>query len=412
MSSLIPAQIARPDIYPSPVLFSRNMQLNDIKNPRVEVNSRPPTNSEMSESESDSDINSDSEECSEDERSEVVVQTNLLSLPPVRQPSEGRFRLRAKRIMLTYPQHLHIANVITFLKNKIGNGVIAIRGVWETGSTGYQHTHMLINSAELMNVNSADYFDYNNQHPNIRVIRSILHLNNCIDYLDKQGKSEGDEISKEESVTNLASARNRELLRTEIQKCKTWKQVVNTQPVWGCMKWAEEVFNARKVNFSTSKDAVLKDWQKELINKIENPAHNEDRLVHWVWSREGNVGKTFLAKYLADHYDAVIFRNSGIKDIIYAYNYEPIVVFDLPRTDDSHIQYIYNLLEQFKDGFVFSAKYASVIKKMTPAPMVVVFANKPPMKEVDGRLTMSEDRWDIIQVGMRLDVSTRRNKSR
>lgn len=373
---------------------------------------RPPLISEMSD---DSDIivpstpgDSDSDEYSEDESNSLV--TEQIALPPIRtEDNNGRFRMRTRRFMLTYPVHLVCVDVIEELRKRIKKDSVSIRAVRETGSTGHQHTHVLVACSELITINNPRFFDYKESHPNIRICKSILHLKNCIKYLDKQGKSEGDDMYVEDCV-NLGDVRNRVKLREAILQCKTWKQVIRTQPVWGCMKWAQEVFNAKDVKFGIEKEVRLYDWQKSLVEKVENPAPNEERLIHWVWSEEGNVGKTFMAKYLSDNYDAIIFRNSGVKDIVFAYNYEPVVIFDLPRTDDSHIQYIYNLLEQFKDGYVFSAKYASVVKKMPIPPIVVVFANKPPLKVIDGRETMSEDRWDIIRVGMRSLGSTKKRK--
>ncbi len=139
-----------------------------------------------------------------------------------------------------------------------------------------------------------------------------------------------------------------------------------------------------KVQFEESK---LFDWQKGILRKLDE---QDDRKVMWVYDLEGNSGKTWLAKYLM--IDRTAFLCSGGKkaDIALAFNREKYVVFDFPRTMEQYI--LYDVIEAFKNGFMFSPKYQSRVDVFTPCK-VVCFANFMPDKS-----KLSKDRWDIIRL--------------
>lgn len=49
---------------------------------------------------------------------------------------------------------------------------------------------------------------------------------------------------------------------------------------------------------------VWKPWQESLLKLLcEEP---DDRVIHWVYERKGNVGKTFVMKYLAVKHKAIV----------------------------------------------------------------------------------------------------------
>lgn len=61
----------------------------------------------------------------------------------------------------------------------------------------------------------------------------------------------------------------------------------------------------------------------------------------------------------------------------YAYNGEPMVFFDVTRTQAEHMDHLYQFAEQLKNGIIFSSKYESGTKCFDP-PHVVFFANQGP----------------------------------
>lgn len=146
------------------------------------------------------------------------------------------------------------------------------------------------------------------------------------------------------------------------------------------------------------KNVVWKDWQQDIINIIEGPV--DKRKIYWYWEAEGNVGKSFIGKYLATKYDAIIAtgKTNDIfnqvktwveenKDVIQL----PPTVIDNPRSDFGHINYA--AIEQLKNGFLYSGKYEGG-KILGIGPHIFVFANDEPDME-----QLSKDRFVIKKIG-------------
>lgn len=112
------------------------------------------------------------------------------------------------------------------------------------------------------------------------------------------------------------------------------------------------------------------------------------RQILYVYDPIGNTGKTYLSRYLVAYKYA--FRCSGGKnaDIAYAYNGEPYFIMDLSRSMESYTNY--DIVEQIKNGMIFSQKYESC-QKIFPIPRVLLLANFPPDTS-----KLSADRWQVI----------------
>jgi hypothetical protein len=136
--------------------------------------------------------------------------------------------------------------------------------------------------------------------------------------------------------------------------------------------------------------AILRPWQTSLLQLVDGPV--DPRLVHWRYDYGGNVGKSFMGNYLFALRNAVIFTGGKMGDIAFAYDSEPIVIFDLARTQADKIDNVYMAIENFKNGRFFSPKYNSTTKIFT-VPHVIVFANFEP-----NYLALSADRWDAVLV--------------
>lgn len=142
----------------------------------------------------------------------------------------------------------------------------------------------------------------------------------------------------------------------------------------------------RKLRF----DRELRPWQQALKLIIEGEV--SDRFVYWLYDKPGGSGKSFMSGYLQTHHSAFIVSGGKVADIAHAYNEEPIVVFDLPRTMADHCDHIYSMIEKFKDGCIFSGKYESRTK-VFDIPHVIVFANFEP-----DLTKLSEDRWKVSSI--------------
>jgi len=108
--------------------------------------------------------------------------------------------------------------------------------------------------------------------------------------------------------------------------------------------------------------------------------------------KKGGNGKTYLAKYLHVNKKAFYATNGKSADIIYAFDESiyDIIVFDFTRDYENYINY--SILEQFKNGLLFSPKFNSTVK-ITTGKKVVVFSNFIP--DVS---KLSEDRWSIVEL--------------
>ncbi|XP_033113364.1 uncharacterized protein LOC117113969 [Anneissia japonica] len=138
-------------------------------------------------------------------------------------------------------------------------------------------------------------------------------------------------------------------------------------------------------------DVVLRPWQQGLTDELAKQP--DPRAVFWYHELRGNVGKSFMASYLARSSDAIVFDGCKKRaDAAYAYDGQRIVVFDLHRSQKKRVNY--ELIEGFKNGRLFSPKYHSKVK-LFAVPHVVVFANFPP----DLR-AMSADRWRLRRIGI------------
>lgn len=134
----------------------------------------------------------------------------------------------------------------------------------------------------------------------------------------------------------------------------------------------------------------LRDWQADLNEYLKRPAN--DREVVFVVDSEGNQGKSWFAKYYCSlHEDAMILRPTKHADMSYALPPVLRVLFlDCTRKQVEYMPYTF--MEECKDGYVFSNKYESCVKKY-PAMHVVVLMNQHPDMEA-----LSADRYKIIEL--------------
>ncbi len=135
-------------------------------------------------------------------------------------------------------------------------------------------------------------------------------------------------------------------------------------------------------------------WQQSLLEMVKGPV--DPRKFYWYHDYVGDTGKSYFARYLVACHNATIFTHGKMADIAFAYALEPIVIFDLSRTCADKIDHIYSLIENFKNGIMFSSKYESGTRIFTP-PHVIVFANFIP-DILDRGNKLSADRWQTHEL--------------
>lgn len=134
-------------------------------------------------------------------------------------------------------------------------------------------------------------------------------------------------------------------------------------------------------------------WQQMTLDVCDGDV--DPRAIYWVHDGVGNHGKTYTAKHLVDAYGAYYTNGGKAVDLAYAYNGQPVVVFDYVRDSKDYVGY--GVIEQLKNGILMSTKYESQIKRFK-VPHVFVFANFAP-----DATKFSADRlrvWELNSVGL------------
>lgn len=136
----------------------------------------------------------------------------------------------------------------------------------------------------------------------------------------------------------------------------------------------------------------LRDWQQTLHASLILPP--DKREIKFIVDLRGNQGKSWFARYYQDLHDGTQIIVPGKKaDMAYLVNADCKVFFlDCPRSKQGDfIQY--DFLEELKNGYIFSPKYESAIKKLN-TPHVVVLMNEYPCMD-----KLSADRYNITVLG-------------
>lgn len=141
-------------------------------------------------------------------------------------------------------------------------------------------------------------------------------------------------------------------------------------------------------------EVVWRPWQKDVIDLID--ADNSDRTINWIYEPTGNVGKSFLCKFISLRSDVIICQGKAadifnqVNSTIESGVLPKLVICDIPRVSLDYLSY--NAIENLKNGLLYSGKYKGG-KCVFPCPSVFCFANEKPKME-----KLSKDRWVIYEI--------------
>lgn len=149
------------------------------------------------------------------------------------------------------------------------------------------------------------------------------------------------------------------------------------------------------------KNVKWKKWQMEIINLIHSKPDN--RKIYWYYDHDGNIGKSYLCKYICTTEKGVIIGTGKKNDIFNQINQNieneneiRVIILDIPRSDREFINY--GAIEQIKNGCIYSGKYEGGVC-IYPIPHVIIFSNDEPDKNA-----WSKDRYNIIELSKDNDI--------
>lgn len=127
--------------------------------------------------------------------------------------------------------------------------------------------------------------------------------------------------------------------------------------------------------------------QKFWMHLLDNVVSKDQILV--ILDKKGGIGKSTFATYLDLELGGLCLQNAKSTDIAHAYKMEDYVMFDYARSNEDKLNY--PVLENLKNGCIFSPKYDSGSKRF-PRPKIILFTNfQLAWKE------MSERKWFIVK---------------
>lgn len=154
----------------------------------------------------------------------------------------------------------------------------------------------------------------------------------------------------------------------------------------------------KQVQLQEYDNITWKPWQQNILNMLKQQP--DKRKIYWYHEPTGNVGKSFLVKYICMNYTVVIGEGK-MADVFNQINtlmddkkspgkIPNIIIIDVPRTSLEFVNYA--MIEKTKNGCIYSGKYEGGVC-IFPIPHIIVFANEPPKQ-----FALSKDRLEIIRL--------------
>lgn len=302
------------------------------------------------------------------------------------------FTFRGTRFMLTIHRHLsedeakQLHSLFETSKRKC-----KVKAFTEFGKTGHAHTHAVFLFAQRSRLESKKMWDKVRALVgkfNLKPITTDEHMAACCKY--EVSEKKGGEKSESKILIDTIGDFEPEIP----YHVKVIKFIQSQSSFMACLRdpefgkyissklsWGQYVFAHRPRPKKLLKN--LFKWQTYFDELLS--LYPDDRTIHWVTDITGGRGKSKLVNHLLSKHDAFFIDDGSGKDIAYAYENEKTVLIDLCKDNEEWTPY--RIMEKFKNGRMFSAKYQSV-PKMFDVPHVIVFANFSPDKS-----RLIEDRW-------------------
>lgn len=171
-----------------------------------------------------------------------------------------------------------------------------------------------------------------------------------------------------------------ERIRDCVKSGMRWTQIIEEVP--GALRYRkeikmyEEALEEEKV--VEPEQVLLRNWQLDLYGMLQGDPVS--RRIFWIWSPHSGVGKTTTMRVFMDSFPStVLIGTRKLADLMYAYKQHRVIWFDMSRSDPLDAE-MTTLLEQVSNGgYLFSAKYESVQKRVRAH--IVVTSNRPPPEE-------------------------------
>ena len=93
---------------------------------------------------------------------------------------------------------------------------------------------------------------------------------------------------------------------------------------------------------------VWKPWQQALLDTLA--LEPDSCTIQWISDSKGNMGKSYLTTYLLATGRAALLTAGRKADMAYilSKDQKPIVIFDLPRTAEDHMDGLYSLADSMR----------------------------------------------------------------
>lgn len=319
--------------------------------------------------------------------------------------NESKFRFQNQKVMLTYKTHLNKDDFTAFLRGLVPD-LKKIYIAHENGEgdsiTPYEHTHSVIDFGKNFQSKNVRIFDFIGIHPNISKITSPRSWKKACKYICKEDKTvvlaEDDNFGFSIAESIWEHSNVQDALRT----AQNLRDVMPIIALMGMKKleWG------REIECSIQDIDGMYPWQRKIWDFIAHKPN--DRTVYWIGDEGGCKGKTQFIKYCDINCDGKvlwIIPSGSTRDIIHVVMEQinsgwrgDTIMINLSRsaTCGSDMSHVYRVIEDLKDGMIFSSKYNGG-KLLIPNVHVIVMSNTYPQLE---RLT--GDRWKVGKI----DVST------
>ena len=125
--------------------------------------------------------------------------------PPAPGDVFSKTKIANRRILLTYKTHLDKDAWIEWISTKTSITPDFVRLAHETGdkTNPYNHTHCVIDFGKVFQTVNMSYFDYENIHPHIRVLKNAKALKDAKTYIAKEDPANKDLLVETTPVADI-----------------------------------------------------------------------------------------------------------------------------------------------------------------------------------------------------------------